>query len=292
MSKYLRDGSLEYLTITVEELDKINEKVTEIFNAANKLIENSFKPMNEEELDKIYNELAKKSGKLKEIVKKELQVKDIEKYFKDTLKDKMLTISYVLRCDGRGVTYCNYEEMKKHFQNARNIERLFINVNSQSNRTLHNGKRIEIGFEKAYGKSYYLVEDDDDIWVEGVVKELMVVFEQFQNRNYFFYSGWLPFFIQITFVILIFLLCIWASNLIAPRLKIENAMLFVFIGFFLIFSNVWTFVFIALKNIIEKKFPMIEFRKKTWAGWLFKGLIIAAIYSLIGWLLKTVWRIL
>ena len=236
MSKYLKDGTLEYLTITTETLDILQKKLMEIFNQANRIIKESYKPKTQEELDKIYNDLAGKTGKDKEKLKSELEVENIQKYFKDrTLKDELLTISYVLRADGKGVKFLDYNELKEHFQNAKKVERLVIHLDSPINRTLYKSKRIEISFETTFGKSYYLVEDDDNIWVEGTVKELTDILDKSKNKNYFYYSWWFIALIQITVVIGMFLFCIWISNWIAPKLKIENAMLFAFIGFFLLF---------------------------------------------------------
>lgn len=293
MSKYLKDGTLEYLTITTEKLKELQDKLVEIFNQENKRIEDSYRPKTREELNKIYNELAEKTGKDKEKIKSELKVENIQKYFKDqTLKDELLTISYVLRADGKGVKFSDYDELKIHFQNAKKIERLVILLDSPINRTSYKRKRIEIDFETTFGKSYYLVEDDDNIWVEGIVKELNDILDKCRNKNYFYYSWWFVSLIQMTVVVTTFLFCIWISSWIAPKLKIENAMLFVFIGFFLLFSNMWTFGSIGFKNFIENKFPQIEFKKKTTFCWLWQGGILVFISYIFCKLLDTTWKIL
>ncbi|MFH2071095.1 MAG: hypothetical protein ABIJ11_07850 [Elusimicrobiota bacterium] len=293
MSKYLKDGALAYLTITIETLDILQRKLMEIFNQANKIIEESYKPKTPEELDKIYNDLTEKTGKDKEKVKSEWKAEDIQKYFRDqTLKDELLTISYVLRADGKGVKFSDYGELKEHFQNAKKIERLVIHLDSSINRTSYKSKRIEIGFETTFGKSYYLVEDDDNIWVEGIIKELTDILGKCKNKNYFYYSWWFIALIQIIVVAMIFLFCIWISSWIAPKLKIENAMLFVFIGFFLLFSNMWMFGSIGLKNFIENKFPQIEFRKKTTFDWLWQGVMLIFVGYIFCKLLDITWKIL
>ena len=240
MSKYLRDGSLQYLTITEKELDVINNKLIQILEDNNKKI-----------------------SPLQNIQDKKI------------MSEGIFRVTYILRADGKGVRYFDYSEMKKEFTQANRIERLIIIMNTELNiNTQHSlGKRIELHLNSTNDNSSYLIEDDDNVWVEGVTQEINAILNKFKNKNYIYYSWWFIALIQLIGVVGVFLFCLWLSSKIAPLLKIDNSPLFTFIGVFLLLSNFWTFIIFVIKSFIEKNYPQIEFRRKRSLHWLLQTII-------------------
>ena len=240
MSKYLKDGKLEYLTITEIELKSIYDKLCEIRNEEN------------EKIDKTLTTL-EKGGRI-------------------------YKLSYILRADGTGVTYTNYAEFIAKFNDATEVERVIMTLRNSFNEQQRIDKQIDLRFDPLSDSlSSYLVEDDCNTWVEGVLNTVIKPLSKFKNYNHIFYSSWFAFVFQITGVFLILLLSVWLSSIIAPYLTIESPFLVAFVVIIMLFSNLWVFLSSGAKEYIDKEFPKIQFKKREKWDWIWKGATLLLI---------------
>ena len=242
MSQYLRDESLKCLTIHLDALKKINEDLVEIAKT-------------------VFDKLP-----------------EAEK------TNQMLIPIYIIRFDGKGFRLHEFEQTMKYFVDANTVERLAIAFQSSNNIANANssGKRIEIHLDtKNQGNCFLLVEDDDRDWVDFVFMKLKERLLRYSNQNWIARNQWATGVVQLCGVAVGFLFSIWASIIISPVLKIENAMLFSFIAAFLFFSNIWTFILNGIGSLVDHVWPNISFKKPTGLHWLIRAFIATMAFSLI-----------
>ncbi len=242
MSQYLRDESLKCITVPAESLRKINEDLNEIAKAV------------------------------------------VDKLPENERANHQLIPIYVIRFDGKGFRLHDFEQVMRYFTDANVVERLAIAFQSPNNIAQANfaGKRIEIHLDtKNPENCSLLVEDDDRDWVDFVFMKIRERLLRYSNRNWIVRSQGAGVVIQLLGVGVGFLFSIWASIIISPALRIENAMLFSFIAAFLLFSNMWTFMLNGIGKIADTIWPNVSFRKPSGLHWLVQGLIATAAFSLI-----------
>ena len=242
MSQYLRDESLKCLTIHCDALRKINEELAEIAKAV------------------------------------------FEKLPEAEKTNQLLIPIYVIRFDGKGFRLHDFDQTMRYFVDANTVERIVVAFQSSNNIANANstGKRIEIHLDtKNPENCFLLVEDDDRDWVDFVFMKLKERLLRYSNRNWIARNQWATGIVQLCGVGLGSLFSIWASIIISPMLRIENAMLFSFIAAFLVFSNIWTFIFNGIGRLIEHIWPNISFKKPVGLHWFIQAFIATAAFSLI-----------
>jgi len=203
----------------------------------------------------------------------------------------LATLSYVLRYDGMGIVRTDFEEIKRCFEIAKNVERIIFQVTSPKN-YLNLGKNIEIFLDRDQQiKCVLRVTDDDEAWVDTTYKRLSSRLNQYKNRNWVAHSNVVGLLIQLFGVLAGLLGCLLAANAMAPLFKFQHSFLVLFIGLLLMFSNLWAYILVLLGKIRIHIWPFISFKKKP-IGILGQA-IIAAIISLgMAWLLKAAWWLL
>jgi hypothetical protein len=202
MSKYVKDGTLKFLTVTEENLDTIQHFLKTTLETTNK------------------------------------QISEQHGYTDFQKEAKTCRLQYFLREDNVGVKYFVYDEFKKTFHDSNKIERVVIELFTLENVQSHAGKHIFIKFDINKGASQYTVEDDEQIWVSGIAEKLGKIFNEQKNHYHIFHSWYTAFLFQVIGVFSIFLLCLWLSKWCAGHLIVDNPFLFSFIGLFLLFSNI------------------------------------------------------
>jgi len=199
---------------------------------------------------------------------------------------------YTLRYDGMGIVRKDYSEIKRCFETGRNIERVNFDFSSIRNLSEYKGKRIKILLDAADGLSCYLsVSDDEEKWVDNVYKRLSKRLETYKNQNGISRNIFTELFIQLFGVIAGFSFCLIVASLLSPMLKVQYSFFVLFIGFFLIFSNLWTYFLIILGKFRDRCWPITSFKKKPLGlfGQIVLGLIIT---SLLTGLVSAGWKIL
>ena len=199
---------------------------------------------------------------------------------------------YTLRYDGMGIVRKDYSEIKRCFETGRNIERVNFNFSSLKNLSKYKGKGIRILLDAADGSRCYLsVSDDDEKWVDNVYKRLSTRLEKYKNHNGISRNPFTELFIQLFGVFAGFSFCLIAASLLSPTLKVQYSFFVLFIGFFLIFSNLWTYILILLGKLREKYWPITSFKKKP-LGLIGQIVLSLIVTSLLTGLVSAGWKIL
>lgn len=213
--------------------------------------------------DESLRNLTVSESRLREINNKLWSIID-EENNKQSEDNKKLWISYIIRFDKKGRSLLNFEEAIACYKNARNIERfIFSVVCLQSFRDRLFGKSIDINFDKLDINNCRLaVQGDDASWVDSTYSSTMDIIKKCKNLNIIFRSFATPFLVQIAGVFFGILLSIRGAQWLEPRLKIQYALPFAFVIVFLLFSNIWTYLYAVLLRGIDRIWSNIVFKEK------------------------------
>lgn len=205
--------------------------------------------------------------------------------------DGSVHIEYLIRYDGIGVIRKNYVEIKKCFDIAKKIDRVFINLKNKESH-LSKGKNIQIKLDSFNANDCYLsVADDDEAWVEKQFKLLSSRLDKFKNKNSIVHSSIVNLAIQLLGVLSGLFLSLILAKLLAPGVKIQHSFFILFVSGFLVFSNLWTFILFNINKARIKLWPFICFNKKP-LGIVGQSIIGLIITSIVFWLARWAFDIL
>ena len=199
-------------------------------------------------------------------------------------KEEELSPSYVIRFENKGIRFSDFDNMLKHFKNAKNVERVVFYLNSSKSRNsnLLEGKSIELRLDS--GNIYncmLIVQDDDFKWVNANFLKIQEVLKGYKNKNWLIRNGFTSFMVQIVGVVLGLLICLWAAIKVTPLLAIQNAFAFAFIAFLILFSNIWTYIYSIIMKSIDYIWPNLLFKESPIRGPFVKSLLIAGAVAVI-----------
>lgn len=206
--------------------------------------------------------------------------------------EKLTLNQYTLRYDGMGIVIKNYSEIKRCFETGKTIERIIFDFSSVNNLLNNKGKRIKILLDASNSAQCYLVvSDDDEKWVDNIFKRLSLRLAQYENHNDITRNPFTELLIQLFGVVAGFSFCLIAASLLSPLLKVKYSFFVLFIGFLLIFSNLWAYFLVLLGKLRDKYWPITSFKKKPLG--LFGQIVLTLIitFSLTG-LMRVGWKIL
>jgi len=246
MGDFLRDITIEYLTLSEKELTDINDELGDILRRANKVSP----PANE-----------------------------------------VVSLNYVLRYDGMGIVRTDFDEIKRCFNRAGKVERVVFQLTCQKN-NVNKGKNIRINLDSTNPNNcILLVSDDDEAWVDSSFGRLEKLLRKYGNRNSLAHSKLIELLIQLVGVLFGLSLCLIGANLLAPGLSIRYSFFVLFVAFFLVFSNLWTYVVTLIGRARGELWPVISFKRKP-LGLLGQTVIGFLITALLTGMLKISWTIL
>lgn len=235
----------------------------------------SFLTIGETELEEI-------DGDLKEILARVNQAAP---------QDDLSNLSYVLRYDGMGIIRRDFEEIKRSFNRAKKVERIFFQFTSPKNNQ-NKGKNIQINLDAQLPLNCFLVvSDDDEAWVDSNFGRLKGRLDHYQNSNWVAHSPLAELFVQLLGVFFGFSLCLICANLISPLVTIKYAFVILFVGFFLVFLNLWTYMLMLLGKGRNYFWQYVSFKKKP-IGKIGQTVIAFFITLVLSRLLQVSWKIL
>jgi hypothetical protein len=200
--------------------------------------------------------LVELNGKLFEIIDKNNA--------SETDANRKLWLTYIIRFDKKGKSVLTYSEAISCYKDARILERFIFAIDCvQSYRDKMFGKSINIGFDvRDVNNCRLVVQGDDSSWVDSTYSALIDIIKKYKNFNFIVRNPFMPFSVQIGGVIVGVLLSIKGAQWLEPKLKIQYALPFAFIIVFLLFSNIWTYLYNALLRCVDKVWPNIIFKEK------------------------------
>jgi hypothetical protein len=202
-------------------------------------------------------------------------------------------LSYVIRFDNKGYRLFSIEEVLRYFHQAKEVERIVFNIDTgeslASNRSV--GTYLELQLDtKEPNRCYVVVTSNEGDWVDASISAIQDVIVKCKNKNGWVRTAWTQLTVQVIGVALGFILSLWISAKIAPKLAIQNSFVITFLFMLLMFSNVWMFLSQRILFFVNGLFPNINFcrPRKDRMHWLMKtivgGLALAVGLYAIGWL--------
>lgn len=210
---------------------------------------------------------------------------------------RKLIPQYVVRFDSRGYRTFSVEEAWGYYKGANVVERVLLHAQSAlgvMSNNLH-GEQIEIRLDAdRKSTSHILVSGDSKDWVEATFSALETELNrQKSTMTAIVRTQWTALVVQILGVLTGILLVLWLATLSAPMLKdVEYPRAVSFAFWFLVYSNLWTYVYQRALDGIDKLFPNVRFSRagEPWTEVLMRqGLEAAAIAAflwLFAWLTK------
>jgi hypothetical protein len=199
-------------------------------------------------------------------------------------KNKYLTLSYVIRFDGRGYKLTDFSDLKKHYEHANTVERIIFTLSSNENT---NNTCYELKVDaKNPNNSLIEVSSVDGDAVDSVFSGLLETINKGKNKNGFVRNTWTEFLVQILGLVFGFIISLIAGIQTAPHIQIENSFFITFLFVFLIFSNSWGFINQQILRFLYYSFPNINFSRQGksslhWLSQAFVGGIVVAITLII-----------
>jgi hypothetical protein len=201
-------------------------------------------------------------------------------------------LSFTIRFDERGYRVFDKQQLLQHFNQATVVERIIFELIStdalQSNRLM--GSLIDLRLDTNETVPCFLtVTSDDEAWMRSSFAAVEEVLRKHRRSA----SRWVrnplvDLLIQLTGLLVGFVLSLWGATKIAPFLAIDNAFLISFLLVLLVFSNLWIPINQRVRQYLNSVFPRIRFDRpsKDRFAWLYRtvigGLVVAAALYVLG----------
>jgi hypothetical protein len=206
--------------------------------------------------------------------------------------ENKLNIYYIIRFDDKGFKITNFGDVTKHFDEAGHFNRIFYILECDKNKLSNreHGKSIEISFvTDGSSTSKIIVQDDDKSWVNESFLSLDEQIKKYKNFNNIVSNLYVGMLIQFIGVFTGFSISLRTADILSSKINIENSLVFTFIFVFLLFSNLWMYLYPFIVTSIATIFPSISFKKNE-PHWLLKGclqyLVNLSLIFFLGYLLK------
>lgn len=192
-------------------------------------------------------------------------------------------LSVVIRFDEQGCRCWTWEDLKKYFRQAKDIERIAFEIDtSMSLATSRQAGafcwlQLDIGDVSRCGLQ---VSADEKAWVEETYAELSALSDKRRTVSAFVRTQVTEWAVQICGVTLGVLACIWVARFLTPVLSIDNPFIISFLFALLIFSNTWTHILRITVWVLGKTFPNVMFlrQEEERLHWVWQA-VVAAIIS-------------
>ncbi len=177
--------------------------------------------------------------------------------------DQKLNPIYVVRFDGRGYRTFSAEEAWSFYKNADSVERLVLQAESPIGiRTNHMiGGQIEIRLDAdRKGNSHIIVGGESKDWVEATFSALET--QLIRRRNLataLIRTPWTILVLQLLGILVGILVALWLATLSAPFVQgVEYPRAVSFAFWFLVYSNLWTYLQQQALDVIDTMFPNVR----------------------------------
>lgn len=182
--------------------------------------------------------------------------------------DHRLNPVYVVRFDGRGYRTFSPEEAWSFYTNANSVERVVLQAESLIGiRTNYMfGGQIEIRLDgDRKGSSHIIVGGESKDWVEATFSAFEAQLIRRKNlATSLIRTPWTILVVQVVGVLVGILLALWLATLSAPFVKgVEYPRAVSFAFWFLVYSNLWTYLQQRAVHAIDVTFPNVRLSRST-----------------------------
>jgi hypothetical protein len=204
--------------------------------------------------------------------------------------DHRLIPIYVVRFDGRGYRTFSADEAWNFYKGADSVERVVLQAESPLGmRTNHLvGGQIEIRLDAdRKGSSHIVVGGESKDWVEATFSALEAVLNRRRNlATAIIRTPWTALVLQLLGVLVGVLLALWLATLSGPLLKgVDYPRAVSFAFWFLVYSNLWTYLQQRALDGIDALFPNVRFSRSGdhWTHTLLRKALEAAGVAIFLW---------
>lgn len=181
--------------------------------------------------------------------------------------DRQLGLNYIVRFDSRGYRTSSQNEAWEYYVGAKKLERVVFESQSLlAIRTNNNaGEQIMIRLDTvAETTSHIIVGGESKDWVEATFTELQSTLERYKsNTTAIARSEFVKLLIQLLGIGVGVLLCLWLATLTAPYIKdVDYPRAIAFGLWFLVYSNLWTYLQLQAAVFLTHLFPSVRFSRK------------------------------
>lgn len=206
--------------------------------------------------------------------------------------ERQLSQIYVVRFDGRGYRTFSVDEAWSYYKSATRVERVILQAESRTGLNTNHmfGEQIEVRLDTdSQGSSHILVGGDSKDWVETTFSELETVVRRSRSLpTAIIRTQWTALVLQLLGVFAGVLLCLWLATATAPFLKdVEYPRALAFAFWFLVYSNLWTYLQQQAMRGIGMLFLSVRFSRKGehWGLAIFRKAIEATGVAFALWVL-------
>jgi hypothetical protein len=201
-------------------------------------------------------------------------------------------VTATIRFDQKGNRVFERQRLLDHFNQATFVERVIFDLNSaESVRTSNvSGSFCNLRLDTSETVRCFLtVSSEDENWLNGTFGAAKEILARCKNRNGWIRNPVVDLVIQLSGLLVGFVLSLWAATLIAPNLKIQNAFLISFFLVLLMFSNLWSPINQRLRSILYRAFPSVRFYRSTKdrLHWLYQSVVGGVVVAITLYLLSS-----
>lgn len=244
--------------------------------------------------DVTFKNLSLNEESIKEVNKQFLNIRDEGNRGIQEESVGFLKASYIIRFDQKGFLLYDFGKVLEYFRSAKSVERLVFMLQSKEHEQSFKvkGKGIDLRFDSLNTNNCLMVvQDDGQAWTDSTFLTLLEVINKFKNNNHLARNSWIIFAVQMLGVIVGLLLSLWAALNFSEHLKFSNPAAFTFLIAFVLFSNIWTYLYTFCLKVIDFFWPNISFKEKAGIYNFLKKLVVGTFCTfwmwVLAWLLKS-----
>lgn len=209
-------------------------------------------------------------------IDKELQ-EIVTQYNKDNHNAK---IYYLIKFDRKGYIVDNIETLLQYFEDAQEINTIYLEVTETTD--WHREQIISLKFNNdSSDTSVFTVTNNQKEWTEATFYRLKNIISKYKNKSYIFRDWKFEALLQISAVLILFIGSLYLAQKTYVFLSVDHPFLIAFVGWLLLFSNLWTYTMLNIRALIKKFYPFISFkenRTKTYLFRIFWTIILAPFF--------------
>lgn len=170
---------------------------------------------------------------------------------------------FIISFDSKVYKLYSADDLIKHFRQAHTVEKITFTISTSLSESSgrKSGCWMELNIdEKNFSNSYFTVSSNDNDWLEASWISIQDVLKKCKSKHMWLRTSWTTLVVQLLGVMAGGLLSLWIATKISPKLALsEGKFTFVFICAFILFSNVWSFVWPLIIRMLNVLFPNIKF---------------------------------
>ncbi|MEX0660260.1 MAG: hypothetical protein WEA58_05585 [Balneolaceae bacterium] len=209
--------------------------------------------------------------------------------------DTLVYYYNVIRFDNKGYRVFSIDELKSYFNQADQVERVIFTIESKDslNSNRATGSYMELRLDASNSSNCYLVVSSEDAdWVDASFSNVKEILDKCKNKHGLARGAWSELSIQLSGVLIGFLISLWAAVSMTPFLEVDNAFFIIFLFALLIYSNLWTYINETIHSFVRRIFPPIKFYRtnRDKLHWILQAIVGGTFAAIILLFLKLIFN--